>query len=92
MYAIRSYYVLDLEYYPEIFKSGIDPLMFLQDLRNAGKIIELEIISHEIPDAALFDPQNFYMAWKVFYETELDERGIADIFCFVIDESRIHIS
>ncbi len=90
--AAGKLYFLDLEYYPEIFKSGIDPLMFLQDLRNAGKIIELEIISHEIPDAALFDPQNFYMAWKVFYETELDERGIADIFCFVIDESRIHIS
>ena len=88
----KKLFFLDLDYYPEIFKNGIDPLMFLQDLKKAGKIIDIELYSHELPPAEDFDPQSFYLAWKLFFETELDEKELADIFCFVIDESSIRIT
>ncbi|MBI9107026.1 MAG: chemotaxis protein CheA [Spirochaetales bacterium] len=84
-------YYLRLEYYPEIFRSGIDPLMFLNDLRSAGEIIDTELITHELTDAADFNPENLYLSWQLFYLSPLDQKAIEDIFCFVIDESSIEI-
>ena len=90
--SAKKLYYLELEYYPEIFKSGIDPLMFIQDLKNTGEILEIELISADMPPLEDFDPKQFYMSWKLFYDTELDSRAVADIFCFVIDESSIRIT
>ncbi|MDC7126249.1 MAG: chemotaxis protein CheA [Spirochaetales bacterium] len=88
----ENIYFLELNYYPEIFKSGIDPLMFIQDLKKAGKIIEIELKTNNLPSLEEYDPHKFYLSWKLFYSSELDSKGIADVFCFVIDESEIKIN
>jgi len=82
---------LDLNYYPEIFISGNNPAMYLDDLRRIGEILFLSIDISHLPPEADFDPEKFYLSWKCFFRTNKDEKEIHDIFCFVIDESNINI-
>ncbi len=90
--AAGHIYFLKLEYYPEIFKSGIDPLMFINDLDAVGEILELELDTHELSSNKDFNPENLYLSWRLFYKTSLDIKAIEDVFCFVIDESSIQVS
>ncbi len=85
-------FYLDLTYYPEIFNTGIDPAMFLSDLRQIGNILFTQIDTNEFPGLHDYDPEKLYISWKLFYETKKNEKDISDIFCFVIDESEIAIT
>ena len=86
----KRFYYLELKYYKEIFMTGIDPLMFLTDLKGAGKILELQVHTEGFPLSEDFNPENFYIHWTLFYETEKNLKDISDIFCFVIDESNLN--
>jgi len=82
-------FFLELEYGKDLFLTGIDPLMFLSDLSSRGTIREVEAFFEELPEPDGFDPEYMYLQWKLFYETEMNEKELADIFCFVIDESNL---
>ncbi len=84
-------FYLDLKYYQQIFTSGIDPLMFLEDLRKVGEVLFIHGQTRNLPDISSFDPERFYLSWQLFYKTEKDEKEILDIFCFVEAESDITI-
>ncbi|MBI9109482.1 MAG: chemotaxis protein CheA [Spirochaetales bacterium] len=88
----RNFFHLNLKYYSEVFNSGIDPLMFISDLEKAGKILFIHTDTHEFPEISEFNPELFYLSWRLFFETEISEKDIYDIFCFVIDESEITIT
>ena len=84
-------YYIELAYNCEIFQYGIDPQIFLNDLRNAGNILDLELLTSEIRPGLTFDPELLHISWRLFYKSFLNEKQITDIFCFVIDDSRIKI-
>ncbi len=86
-----SLFYIELKYYREIFLTGIDPLMFLSDLRLVGSIVDIEVQTADLPLDEDFNPESLYLSWSLFYETAKDERDILDIFCFVIDESNLKI-
>lgn len=84
-------FFIELKYYKEIFLTGIDPLMFLSDLRLVGSIVDIEVHTEGLPLDEDFNPELLYLSWSLFYETSKDERDILDIFCFVIDESDLKL-
>ncbi|WP_028974379.1 chemotaxis protein CheA [Spirochaeta cellobiosiphila] len=85
------YYYLELTYYPDIFKSGIDPGMFISDLKSQGQIVYLHLNQNAFPIPEQFSPDTLYLSWNCFYKTSKTIKEIEDIFCFVIDESNINI-
>jgi len=84
-------YFLDLHYYKDIFRSGIDPRMFISDLKERGEILFLSLQEDAYPPPEDFDPESLYIHWQAFYQTDKKKKEIEDIFCFVIDESRLNI-
>lgn len=88
----KRLFFLQLEYGKDLFLTGIDPLMFLSDLSSRGTIAEVEAFFEELPEPDDFDPESMYLQWKLFYETEIDEKELTDIFCFVIDESNLRFT
>lgn len=88
----RNWFHICLCFYPELFQTGIDPLMFLNDLENAGTILFVHADTGGFPDEMDFNPETLYLSWQLFYETEKSEKELLDIFCFVIDESNIAIT
>lgn len=85
-------YFIELSYYPELFMTGIDSLMFISDLRTIGTIHDLETKFNSNYEISEYDPETHYLTWKIFFNSWKNEQDILDIFCFVIDESEVVIT
>ena len=76
-----------------IFDNGIDPLMFLNDLKAIGTIKNLKIDYSNVPAiSALEDPYTCYTQFALDLETNSTIEQVQNIFLFVIDDNDINIS
>ncbi|MBF0627432.1 MAG: chemotaxis protein CheA [Magnetococcales bacterium] len=75
---------------PEIFATGTNPLLLLNELRELG---ECRVVANteKLPDFEELDPEQCYTGWEIFLTTELGENAIHDVFIFVEDECDINI-
>jgi two-component system chemotaxis sensor kinase CheA len=74
----------------DIFLTGTDPVMLLNELRQLG---ECRVIAHlnEIPPFSDIEPEFCYTYWDVILNTHRDINAIRDIFIFVEDDSELKI-
>lgn len=76
--------------HPDFFRSGSDPGMFLDDLRNLGEA-KVRVLQHTLPQATSFDPESSYLTWEVELTTEAGESAIRDVFLFASDDCDLEI-
>ena len=75
---------------PEIFSSGTNPILLLNELRDLGAC---EIIAHtnRIPCIDEINPERCYTHWDIILTTDLGMNAIRDVFIFVEDDCELHI-
>ena len=84
---------IDMGFKATIFDNGIDPLMFLNDLKAIGTIKNLKIDYSNVPTiSSLEDPYACYTQFSLYLETNLTIEQVQNIFLFVIDDNDINIS
>ena len=84
---------IDMSFKATIFDNGIDPLMFLNDLKAIGTIKNLKIDYSNVPAiSALEDPYTCYTQFALDLETNSTIEQVQNIFLFVIDDNDINIS
>ena len=84
---------VDMSFKATIFDNGIDPLMFLNDLKAIGTIKNLKIDYSNVPAiSALEDPYTCYTQFALDLETNSTIEQVQNIFLFVIDDNDINIS
>lgn len=84
---------ISMSFKATIFDNGIDPLMFLNDLRDIGTISNLKIDSSNVlPISALEDPYTCYTQFSLDISTNSTLEQVQNIFLFVIDDNDINIS
>ncbi|WP_302271453.1 chemotaxis protein CheA [Brachyspira aalborgi] len=84
---------ISMSFKATIFDNGIDPLMFLNDLRDIGTISNLKIDSSNVPPiSALEDPYTCYTQFLLDISTNSTLEQVQNIFLFVIDDNDINIS
>lgn len=84
---------ISMSFKATIFDNGIDPLMFLNDLRDIGTISNLKIDSSNVPPiSALEDPYTCYTQFSLDISTNSTLERVQNIFLFVIDDNDINIS
>ena len=84
---------ISMSFKATIFDNGIDPLMFLNDLRDIGTISNLKIDSSNVPPiSALEDPYTCYTQFSLDISTNSTLEQVQNIFLFVIDDHDINIS
>ena len=84
---------IDMGFKATIFDNGIDPLMFLNDLKAIGTIKNLKIDYSNVPAiSALEDPYTCYTQFSLDLETNSTIEQVQNIFLFVIDDNDINIS
>ena len=84
---------ISMSFKPTIFDNGIDPLMFLNDLRDIGTISNLKIDSSNVPTISdLEDPYTCYTQFSLDISTNSTLEQVQNIFLFVIDDNDINIS
>jgi two-component system chemotaxis sensor kinase CheA len=75
---------------PDLFRSGTDPLLLLDELREMG---ECTVIARTgaIPPLEEINPESCYISWDILLTTSLDGNAIRDVFIFVEDDGNLDI-
>jgi len=74
----------------DIFASGNDPALLLDEIRELG---ECEVVAQtdNIPSLNDLNPEECFISWEIVLTTEKDENAIKDVFIFVEDSCKIEI-
>lgn len=84
---------IEMIFKPSIFDNGIDPLMFLNDLKAIGTVSNLKIDISNVPAISdLEDPYACYTQFSLDVETSSTIEQVQNIFLFVIDDNDINIT
>jgi two-component system chemotaxis sensor kinase CheA len=70
--------------------NGVNPLTFLDDLRELGSC-EALVDASAVPPLDQLDPTALYLQWTVVLSTERDRSEIEDVFLFVMDDMTLEI-
>ena len=84
---------IEMIFKPSIFDNGIDPLMFLNDLKAIGTVSNLKIDISNVPAISdLEDPYACYTQFSLDIETASTIEQVQNIFLFVIYDNDINIT
>ncbi|MBF0459773.1 MAG: chemotaxis protein CheA [Magnetococcales bacterium] len=75
---------------PEIFSSGTNPLLLINEMRDLGHC-RVIAITNAFPSLEELDPERCYTSWEIFLTTTEGENAIRDIFIFVEDDCTLNI-
>jgi two-component system, chemotaxis family, sensor kinase CheA len=75
---------------PNLFKTGTNPLLLLDELRGMGTCTVIARTG-AIPALDEIDPEACYTGWDIVLTTAQDINAIRDVFIFVEDDCRIDI-
>lgn len=86
-------YKIDLVFNKEIFETGTDPLILIDELLGMGEIVEYNIRTSELPDIYKLDPYTLYVSWNIILKVNntIPKKDLEDIFIFVMDDNDIKI-
>ncbi|MFW6410173.1 MAG: Hpt domain-containing protein, partial [Halanaerobiales bacterium] len=87
-----SLYELKLNFRPDIFSTGTDPLLLLLELTDSGVILSSTLCTEELPLLDQLDPTQLKISWELLYYTEEPEEKMENIFIFVKDDNDIRIN
>ncbi len=74
----------------DIFASGMDPSLLLEDLSELGEA-SITARKKDIPPLSSCDVEKCFFVWDIILSTEKGKDDIEDVFIFVMDESKISI-
>ena len=87
----ERYFKILIRFKEDIFYSGIDPLMIIEDLSSLGELIDNKVSRNLLPDFDVMDPEKCYLAWEIVLKTTSDEKHVRDVFLFVYEDNEIDI-
>ena len=86
----ESVYRIRLTPEPQIFSTGMDPVMLLYDLADMGEC-SVMAQTEKIPDLENLAPESCYLCWDVLLTTSKSANSVRDVFIFVEDDCKIQI-
>ncbi|MCW2286063.1 two-component system chemotaxis sensor kinase CheA [Rhodoblastus acidophilus] len=75
---------------PNAMVNGVNPLAYLDELRELGAC-EVSIDDSAVPPLDQLDPTALHLQWTVRLETEHGRSEIEDVFLFVVDDMVLEI-
>jgi two-component system chemotaxis sensor kinase CheA len=83
-------YRIRFEPKPDIFKTGTNPTLLLEELCALGQA-SVTVFTDNVPPLDQLDPEQCYINWEIILTTDQGENAIRDVFIFVADECRLDI-
>ena len=82
---------ISLRFNPDVLRSGMDPVSFINYLKTFGEIAGIQVVSEAMPDPDSMDPECCYLGFEIAFRSEADKTRIESVFDFVREGSRIRI-
>jgi two-component system chemotaxis sensor kinase CheA len=83
-------YRLTFRPHKDMFKTGGNPVLLLQELRSLGQCT-IVALTDPIPSLDEIDAESCYTEWSIMLTTDRGMNAIKDVFLFVIDECDLKI-
>jgi len=80
---------ISMNFRPDIYSTGTDPLMLLKELDETGKIIRIRCSTESVPELEKLEHDRLYLSWDLILKTEKPLSSIENIFIFVQDDNTI---
>ncbi len=74
----------------DLFRKGIDPLGFLDELRELGQA-RVELDPGRVPPLSELDPTDCHLAWTIELRTEAGREQVDEVFLFLDDPAQVTI-
>ncbi|OHD08376.1 MAG: hypothetical protein A2Y41_05360 [Spirochaetes bacterium GWB1_36_13] len=87
--SLKEYQIL-IQFDPQIFFTGSDPLIFIESLAHETRVLSFKINKNALPDFDHLNPLYYYLIWDIKIETLLSTDKIKKIFDF-LDEKKNQI-
>jgi len=76
-------YRIHLNFDPDLFSTGTDPLLLIDELSQKGELKKINVSLAELPELETLDPQTLYLKWVIVLDTEQPKEEIEQVFIFV---------
>jgi two-component system chemotaxis sensor kinase CheA len=83
-------YRIGFQPHPGIFKTGANPILLLNELRELGVCAVIACMD-AVPDLEELDPEECRVSWNIVLTTDQGINAIRDVFIFVEDECELRI-
>ncbi len=88
----KKHWFISLDFKPDTFRNGFDPLSFLRYLSNLGEIIKVITLYHpEEENGAEMDPESCYLSFRIAFNSSASKSEISEVFEFVQEDCDIRI-
>ncbi len=82
---------LSLRFGRKVLQDGMDPLAFINYLRQYGTLVHVETILDDLPAFPDADPELFYLGFEVALRSSASKAEIEGVFEFIADDATIVI-
>jgi two-component system chemotaxis sensor kinase CheA len=82
---------ISLRFKPDAMRNGIEPMHTLHYLSEYGQITHMKTLFDAMPEAEEMEPDACYVGVELGFQSDLDKRGIEDLFELVRDDCDIRI-
>lgn len=82
---------ITLELNTDFFATGTDPILLIEDLRELGEIIDININLTKIPEIFELDAEKCYLKWVILLKTKESISNIEEVFIFIKDDNELSI-
>ncbi len=86
-----KYFRVRVSFREDIFESGVDPLMIIEDLLALGTPVYKKVDKSALPGFETIDPEKCYLKWDIVLRTEHGIDRIKDVFLFIAGDNDISI-
>jgi len=89
----NKYWHISLRFSPSVYKNGLDPFSFISYLKNKGEIINVAMVTAQIPPLEKYDPELCYLGFEIDFEPvgNVERKDILSIFEFIADDCTINV-
>ncbi len=89
--AAETHWRLSLEFQPDVFRHGLDPLPFVRYLREIGTIRDVITHTDRVPTLEQLDPESCVLDFEILFTGAVTEAQLREAFEFVEHDCKIRI-
>lgn len=89
--GVYNYFRVRAQFQENIFETGIDPLMIIEDLLTVGTLLTKNVNRDLLPGIDAMNPERCYLSWDCIIKTLEPIEKVQDVFIFVRDRNTITI-
>lgn len=86
-----SLWLISLDFKPDTFRNGFDPLSFIRYLSNLGEVVKVITIYQLDETGEEMDPESCYLSFRIAFNSAASKAEIYDVFEFVQEDCEIRI-